>query len=200
MKKSVVAVVFLLGLLVSTEAFAENEQQGQMAIGAHGIGSQWNYGQPMVRWNKTEELAIDFTPIISERNGGGSGKSKSETYGLNVGIVKRHRMPGGLSLGWRVELGYDYTSSGSEYTSGSYSSSYHDRYQHIDLGVGPDLEYFVQSIPGLSVGAYSQIHYRYTIDNYHSSNSSFIPAESQSNSYVSQVDLMGELLVVRYYF
>lgn len=190
-------------LLFSSLAYAEDDGAGSLSIGLHGIGSRWNYGQPMLRWRPSDSWAFDFTPTVHVReagdtdNQGGSTDYDGDTYGLSVGIVKMFRSIAGISIGWCVEVGYAYSSFSSSYDYSGTTNSSNYRTQIIDFGFGPDFEYFVPSIPGLSIGASAQIHYRYVSETYNYE----YPSTSYSASYrAKNIDLLGELLTVRYYF
>lgn len=196
MKKIAVLITLIMGLFFSSVVYAEDDHPGSLAIGVHGIGTQWNYGRPTLRWRPSDGWAFDFTPVISRRDDHDNldNKYKSDTYGLNFGVIKQSRNSGGLFIGWRMEIGYEYTKtiirSGSYYSS----SSNYERERTIDLGFGPDLEYFVPVVPGLSIGASAQIHYRYESDKYH------YESNPEIADYNARLDLLGELLTVRYYF
>lgn len=205
MKRVTVLLTLMVVLAVSSLAYAEEDGPGTLSIGLHGIGSQWNYGRPMLRWRPSDSWAFDFTPTVRTSDGNdhssssGSSDMSNDSYGLNVGIVKIFRNIAGASVGWRVEVGYTYQSYSNSYDYSGTPYSYHDRTQLFDLGFGPDLEYFVPAVPGLSIGASAQIHYRYVSDTYAStSTTSFM---SYSRSYREKnIDLLGELLTIRYYF
>lgn len=221
MRKSLVLVMFIAGMVFSSVGYAEESAPGSVAVGVHGIGTEWNEGRPTVRWRASDKWAFDFTPVLSvedlntssdNSSSLGANDSRARVYGLNVGVVRQIRNAGGLSIGWRAEAGYVYTyveanslqmnafwpGYGSDLTVG--------RRQAIDLGFGPDLEYFVPGVPGLSLGASAQIHYRYTSDHYHSTYSSTYPGLTyysppyQDAYHDNSLALIGELLTVRYYY
>jgi hypothetical protein len=195
---------------------AEEDGPGSLAIGVHGMGGEWNSGRPTFRWKSSDKLSFDFTPVITIEDGngnnmyndyGGTNDYEGRTYGLNVGMVRQIRNIGGLSLGWRAEIGYVYGSFGSIYAYSSPfpgSSSSHQRRRSIDLGFGPDLEYFPAAVPGLSIGASAQIHYQYMSDHYQSAaiyTESFLsPTSSEYGVRQTRLNLLGELLTIRYYY
>jgi len=196
MNKVVILSTFVMALFFASLVHAEDVRPGSLAIGVHGIGAEWNYGRPMLRWRPSDNWAFDFTPTLSTADAGGISDRETGLYGMNVGIVKQIRNVGGVSVGWRMELGYTYsTNSSSSISSSIYTSNYRSKF--TDVGFGPDLEYFVPAVPGLSLGASAQIHYRYII----AKNTYNYALTSYNDSYhESMIDLMGELLTVRYYF
>lgn len=221
MKKIVVLIMVMAGVVFSSVGYAEDSAPGSLGIGVHGMGGEWSTGRPTVRWKASDKWAFDFTPVLTiddfnENNEGssslGANDSKYRTYGLNVGVVRQIRNVGGLSIGWRAEAGYVYSlnESSSQYM---YTLSPMigtgvgvDRRESIDLGFGPDLEYFIPGVPGLSLGASAQIHYRYTSAHYHSTSSNTYGGVTlysppfQDAYHENTLSLIGELLTVRYYY
>lgn len=215
--KRAILVLFVAATVFSSVVYAEESAPGSFAVGVHGMGDEWDTGRPTFRWRSSDKWAFDFTPVItigdnnghSEYSGGDSSSNafKAKTYGLNVGAVRQVRNANGLSIGWRAEIGYVYTSveSSSELNVafGNWQS-FNERWRYIDLGFGPDLEYFIPGVPGLSIGASAQIHYQYISARHHSLTiypgwSMAVPganASTRENNY----SLLGELLTIRYYY
>ena len=106
MKQIGMLLLVAVTLICSSLAFGEEEEQGTLAVGVHGIGGFWVYGQPMFRWRPSDNWAFDFTPVTYGNDGRSElSRSESDTYGLNIGIVKLVRKIGGVSAGWKTELG-----------------------------------------------------------------------------------------------
>jgi hypothetical protein len=221
MRKIVVLIMVMAAVVFSSVGYAEDSAPGSVAIGVHGMGTEWNEGRPTVRWRASDKWVFDFTPVltIDDFNEGhessstlGANDSKYRVYGLNVGVVRQVRNMGGLSIGWRAEAGYVYSlnESGSQFMYPSLSMVGAgvgvDRRESIDLGFGPDLEYFIPGVPGLSLGASAQIHYQYTSAHYHSTSSytsggvTFYSPPVQDAYHENTLSLIGELLTIRYYY
>lgn len=219
MKKSLVLIVFIAGMVFSSVGYAEDSAPGSLAIGVHGIGGEWSSGRPIARWKASDTWAFDFTPVLtvqdfndnnsqSDTSVNMNNSTRQRLYGLNVGVVRQIRNVGGLSIGWRAEVGFQYNhiERSSEFTMPPITEpgSSNERREIIDLGFGPDLEYFVPVVPGLSIGASAQIHYQYSSDHYHSSTTAIgvvvPPSQFQDSSRQTTLTLIGELLTIRYYY
>lgn len=211
-------VLIMIALSVPSVVSAEERSPGSLALGVHGLGTQWSYGRPTLRWKYSDRMSFDFTPVATLDDTTGHGNSfdsngvndgKSSTYGLNVGLVRQLRTVAGFSLGWRTEIGYtygvqEYRSAYSSPQSGtSASSGSQGRWRDIEFGFGPDAEYFVAAVPGLSIGASAQIHCRYTSQRYHyqtTSSGYMLSGSVDDTSRRTTLSLIGELLTLRYYY
>lgn len=76
-----------------------------------------------------------------------------------------------------------------EYSYGYYNGKTHD----ATFGLGPDLEYFIPTLPNVSIGSQILLNYTYSeIDNYYD--------DSRHLDRLSSISLSGQFLTVRCYF
>jgi len=191
MKSKTIVLAFVAIVFMSTQIRAE--PAGTFAVGFQGIGSLYSHGNPTVTWRTTQKTSFDFTPSISYSSNSntsiGTMHYKNHRYGLNVGLVRNLRSTSGLNCNGLVELGYCFSYGTSQSTWGTYTKSHSSQ---VDFGLGPDLEYFVSGVPGLSVGTRGVVRLSY-IDG---RSNEMGPTHECGFS----VRLLGQIFTIRYYF
>jgi hypothetical protein len=172
----------------SWSAAASSEYPGKLALGVHGAGSMFNNGSPRATWMINPRNAVDLTPIFLGRATREINTIRnSDTLGLNIAWIRTLSEWGGLRLGVAAEAGYTH----SNYHD---SSNYRQNQTTYQLGLGPDLEYFIPACPQLSIGARTVIRYSLYEDR------EINPGGPSSHGLTRTISLLGEGLSIRYYF
>lgn len=156
--------------LTTVSSFAEtNDIKQKFSIGIT------HFGSPTIRWNKSENISLDFTPEINYTDG--SESEANYQYGLDVGIIKKCKNNNSLKKGLAINLGYTY-----------FGPSY--REYRATFGIGADLEYFIPALPNLTIGSQILLNYAY----------SETDDGDYGNMENSSIFLSGQFLALRYYF
>jgi hypothetical protein len=170
-------------LLSARAVRADGERTAEgISLGIHCNGSEWGHATPTLRWRPGPAVGVDFTPSYSYWNGG--PHNYEYDLHLEVGYAPTVCANGPLLLALRVATGY----TTIKHSSGGPLRHKETTYR-VDLTAGPDLEFFLPSLPQLSIGIHSVIRVRFE--------------ETHSWSrYDDQiiVDMGGEWLTMRYYF
>ncbi|MBV9080526.1 MAG: hypothetical protein JO102_05345, partial [Elusimicrobia bacterium] len=151
--------VMTAALLSAASAHATDSGR-TTSIGIHTLGGEFTQGTPTFRHLIGDRHSIDFTPIVSfsDTDTTGATVTKTQRYGLNVGFVRNIVGVNNLNIGVRFEGGYDYRYDTLEGPNRPFSS--HGSGYDFNLGVGPDLEYFLPAFEGaFSVGAQGVLGY-----------------------------------------
>lgn len=170
-----IIVMFTLGMFILTtiHSFAKAaENKKNISLGVT------DSGDPTIRWNKSENISFDFSPQIVYADD--SFSKKHYTYGLGIGIIKKCKNNGPFQKGLAISLEYSY----GYYNSKTYNATF---------GLGPDLEYFIPTLPNVSIGSQILLNYTYNeINNYYD--------DSGHLDRYSSISLSGQFLTIRYYF
>ncbi len=192
--KMLIGCLILL-VMTNIPATAEDSAVGRFSLGLHGIGSVHADGHPVVSWHLTEGLRLDLTPVIELNDDSGSSEYDREWYGLDIGLTKQLREIRGMRLGFQTLIGYRYGRYDNTYTSGAYSEARFDRYR---LGIGPELEYPIPKVPGLSLGAQVMLIAEFSKED--SLNISSYGTYTSASGDTRRIVLTGQVLTVRYRF
>ena len=176
-------VVVCMTLLSSCAvgADADGTERG-IALGIHCGGSEWGHATPMLRWRTSAAAAVDFTPSYSYW--GGAPHEYGYELHLELGYIRTMCAHGPLLLALRIAPGY----MRNTYSTGRHDNDKETTYG-IDLASGPDLEYFLPSLPELSIGIQSVVRVRFR-ETHH---------WGRYDGY-ALVDMLGQWLTIRYYF
>jgi len=182
MRTSLFLLVCVILLPICALGADADESQEGISLGIHCGGSEWDHATPMLRWRSGPTVAVDFTASYSYWGAG------PHQYGYDLhfelGYVRTVCVRGPLVLALRVAPGY----MRNTYSTGSHEDDRETTYG-VDVAAGPDLEYFLPSLPQLSIGIQSVIRVRFR-------------EEHQWGDYdgYTTVDMLGQWLAIRYYF
>lgn len=193
----IISIFILLFIGVFAPFAFADDTLGTVAAGVHGVGSQWGVGKPFLQWKAKDTLSFEATPLLNVSEPAGDGV-QTRSYGVNVGVIKELHKTGGLSTGLRLDLAYNYSRTVNSY-SGSTPSESITRQNKVIVGIGPAFEYFVEFIPGFSIGAHASVNYEYYKNqNRRNGSGAFVFIGNGGRGY--RVTFVGELLTMRYYF
>jgi len=183
-------------------SFAESDN-GTFALGFQGIGNIYANARPTVRWRKSDSYSFDLTPTFSYQDNGETlttSKTNISNYGLTLGIIKNLKETQGLRIGWLTNLGYTYGYENITPKSNQ-STSYNYNNYVLNVGIGPDFEYFIPVFPRISIGAQAIAQYQYVETTYKSTaGPSSRTATQTDQTHSSNITLLGEVFTARYYF
>jgi hypothetical protein len=166
--------------------------QHNAAIGFQTLGGEFTSGNLTMRWHLSPNTSFDASPIVlvSKTDTNGPADTKTERYGLNIGLVKNIATMGGLTSGIRFEGGYDYRYDSQD--SSAFPQSSAGKGYDWNVGVGPDFEYFIPTISRLSLGAQGMFGYT---SSYHS-----IFSQTAHDQKDTTIGFKGAIFTLRYYY
>jgi hypothetical protein len=168
----------------------------RFALGVQGIGTMYGNGNPNLTWILSPTYSLELTPIFSGQKLMDSpshvSDNNSDRWGLNVTVTRLFMAHGGLRIGGLFEVAYAH--SYSHYPDPTVYQNYKSHQDTVDIGFGPDFEYFIPAVPNLSIDARCALRYTYSQTKGYHNGGGFSETISQAE------ELVGQGLTLRYYF
>ena len=182
--KTVVILVMAVGLIPSQSTSSSSAPMPQgLALGMYSAGSQWNKANPTLRLRLTMSTALDVTPSFRYRNFARSGlKYHTYTGVIEVGCVPTLRRGDRSVLGLRLAV--DYAREEEHFAGDHWVAS------ELGFSVGPDMEFSFPIFRGLTIGAHGVVRISQFWDEH---DRGFKHGDTF-------VELLGQVLTIRYYF
>ena len=165
---------------------AENDLKGKLAIGYNG--------SPTIRYWLTEKMGIEGNFSLRWRdNRYPSSTNQSQDYSIGISGIRNIKKTKMVNFNVDLFLSYSYV-----YVNDTYNYQEKNEDNNYTIGIGPEFEVFIPSLPNLSLSSSILLNYTYSSNKITRSGITTKTTGNDINFNSNGFTLLG--LDIRYYF